>query len=98
MFRDGGQRHAIWLRQCRHTLVPAREGLQDTPTRRVGESAEDIIEPGNIFNHMVKYQSKTKIWQVKKLKKFFVTKAPLPRPLSAFKWFASVKRCGQHPG
>ena len=55
VFRDGGERHGVRLRQMRHTLIAPREMSQDTSARGIGQSGERAVQcSGRIFNHLVK--------------------------------------------
>jgi len=67
MFRDGGERHGVRLRQVRHTFITAREMSQDTPPGGIGQRSESTIQCSRrIFNHLVKQCSRPFPMQIKK--------------------------------
>ena len=67
MFRDGGERHGVRLRQVRHTFITAREMSQDTPPGGIGQRSKSTIQCSRrIFNHLVKQCSRPFPMQIKK--------------------------------
>jgi hypothetical protein len=80
MFRDGGERHGVRLRQVRHTFIAAREMSQDTPPGGIGQRSESTIQCSRrIFNHLVKQCSRPFPMQIKKKATFIAARLRVGR-------------------